>query len=251
MSPLLEVALNGARPREEHPGIPRTPEELARASRAAVEAGAGVLHLHAFDPDGVESLEDPVCAAVLKAVRWECPGVPISLTTSASIEPDPVLRLYSISEWTQLPDLVTANQGEEGIVELCEHLIGRGVGIEAGLLSEDDAKAFVRSGIAERCVRVLIEPLDEDVDAAVAHAAAIESVLFSAGISLEQVHHGDGVASWLVSVRALSRGYGMRTGLEDTTVLPDGRPAEDNAALVRTAAALLSPQDSAAQPTPI
>jgi uncharacterized protein (DUF849 family) len=204
-----------------------------------VDAGAGVLHVHAFDPDGAESLEGPVCAAALKALRWECPGIPISLTTSAGVEPDPTLRLYLVSEWTQLPDLVTANQGEEGIVELCEHLMGRGVGIEAGLLSEDDAKAFVRSGIAERCVRVLIEPLDQDVDDAVAHAAAMESVLFSAGISLEQIHHGDGIASWPVSVRGLAHGHGMRTGLEDTTVLPDGRPAENNADLVRTAAAML------------
>jgi uncharacterized protein (DUF849 family) len=240
MSPLLEVALNGSRSPDEHPAIPRTPEELASASRAAVDAGADVLHVHAFDPDGMESLEGPVCAAVLKAVRWECPGIPISLTTSAAIEPDPILRLYLVSEWTQLPDLVTANQGEDGIVELCEHLIDRGVGIEAGLLSEDDARAFVRSGIADRCVRVLVEPLDPDVDDAVSHAAAMESVLFSAGISLEQVHHGDGIASWPVSVRALARGYGMRTGLEDTTVLPDGTAAEDNADLVRTAAALLT-----------
>jgi uncharacterized protein (DUF849 family) len=47
-------------------------------------------------------------------------------------------------------------------------------------------------------------------------------------------------------VRALARGHGMRTGLEDITVLPDGRPAEDNADLVRTAAAMLSPQEPAA-----
>jgi uncharacterized protein (DUF849 family) len=240
MSPLLEAALNGARSRDEHPAIPRTPEELARASRAAVDAGADVLHVHAFDPDGAESLEGPVCAAVLKAVRWECPGIPISMTTSAAVEPDPTLRLYLVSEWTQLPDLVTANQGEEGIVDLCEQLMDRGVGIEAGLLSENDARAFVRSGIAERCARVLIEPLDQDVDDALAHAAAMESVLFSAGIYLEQVHHGEGVASWPVSVRALARGHGMRTGLEDMTVLPDGRPAEDNADLVRTAGAMLS-----------
>ena len=55
-----------------------------------------------------------------------------------------------------------------------------------------------------------------------------------------QVHHGDGIASWAVSSRALARGHGMRTGLEDTTVLPDGRPPTDNAALVRAAVALLA-----------
>jgi hypothetical protein len=98
----------------------------------------------------------------------------------------------------------------------------------------------VRSGLADRCVRVLVEPLDADPQEAVAHAAAIEEVLVDAGLSLEQVHHGDGLASWAVNERALRRGHGIRTGLEDTTVLPDGRPAPDNATLVRAAAAMIT-----------
>jgi uncharacterized protein (DUF849 family) len=161
------------------------------------------------------------------------------LTTSAGIEPDPRRRLELIAGCTELPDLVTANQGEEGILELCEHLLQRGVGIEAGLLSLGDAQAFVRSGMAGSCVRALVEPLDADPEEAVAHAAAIEEVLLAAGILLEQIHHGDGLASWAVCKRALSRGHGIRTGLEDTTVLPDGRPAVDNADLVRAAASMM------------
>jgi uncharacterized protein (DUF849 family) len=238
--PLLEVALNGSRPVTEHSGIPRTPEELARESRAAVDAGAKVLHLHAYDRDGRESLAAAPCAAALEAVRARCPGVPISLTTSEGIEPDPDRRHELVGAWTRLPELVTANQGEAGIVELCEHLIERGVGIEAGLLSVSDAEAFVRRGLAGSCVRALIEPLNADPEDAVAHAAAIERVLADAAISLEQVHHGDGVASWAVNRRALARGHGIRTGLEDTTAMPDGRPAADNAELVRAAAALIA-----------
>jgi uncharacterized protein (DUF849 family) len=239
MSPLLEVALNGSRSAAEHPAIPQTPDELARESRAAVTAGAGVLHLHAFDEDK-ESLAPAPCAAALRAVHAACPGVPVSLTTSAAIEPDPGRRIEMIAGWTELPELVTANQGEEGIRALCEHLVGRGVGIEAGLLGVADADAFARAGLADRCVRILVEPLDDDPETATAHAAAMEEILLKAGISLEQVHHGDGIASWAVSARALARGHGMRTGLEDTTVLPDGVPAADNAALVRAAAAMMT-----------
>ncbi len=235
---LLQAALNGARTDEEHPAIPRTPEQLASESRAAVDAGADVVHVHAFDKNGVETLAGDACAAALRAIRAVCPGVPISLTTSATIEPDPGRRLALVHGWTELPDLVTANQGEDGIVDLCEHLVERGVGVEAGLLGLDDAHRFVRAGIATRCVRVLVEPLDAGPDAALAHAAAMESVLADAGIGLEQVHHGDGIASWAVNRRALERGHGIRTGLEDTTVLPDGRLAADNADLVRAAVRL-------------
>jgi uncharacterized protein (DUF849 family) len=237
---LLEACLNGSRTDDEHPAIPRTPQELAADGRASADAGAQVLHLHPFDGDGVETLAAKPCAAALRAVRGACPGVPISLSTSADIEPDAQRRLQLVASWTELPELVTANQGERGILELCEHLIGRGVGIEAGLLSLEDGQAFVASGIADRCARVLLEPLDADPDAAVAHAAAMEQLLADAGVGLEQVHHGDGQATWHVMERAVARGHGIRAGLEDTTVLRDGRRAAGNAELVRAAAAMLA-----------
>jgi uncharacterized protein (DUF849 family) len=131
---MLEAALNGARGLDEHPGVPRSPRDVAEAAAAAVDAGARAVHVHAFDQDGHETLAPTDNAAVLHAVRQLCPGVPISLTTRSDLEPDPRKRLGLIASWTTLPDLVTANQGEDGIVDICEHLIGRGVGIEAGLL---------------------------------------------------------------------------------------------------------------------
>jgi uncharacterized protein (DUF849 family) len=161
------------------------------------------------------------------------------LTTSATIVEDPKERQRIVAAWEDLPDLVTANQGEPGITELCESLLSRGVGIEAGLLTSDDARAFVASGLASRCRRVLIEPLDLDPEAAVRHAAAMEEIVLSAGIVLEQVHHGYGFACWAVNRRALARGYGVRTGLEDVTVLPDGSPARDNADLVTAAVSMI------------
>jgi uncharacterized protein (DUF849 family) len=233
----LQAALNGARTDAEHPAIPRTPNELAAAARAAVDAGADVVHVHAY-AEGAETLAPEPCAEALRAIRAVCPGVPVSLTTSATIEPDAGRRFELIRAWTALPELVTANQGEEGIVELCNLLIARGVGIEAGLLELSDAEAFVRAGIAEGCVRVMVEPLDAAVADALAHAAAIEHVVAAAGITLEQVHHGEGLPCWAVNERALARGHGIRTGLEDTTVLPDGALAPDNAALVRAAVAM-------------
>ena len=234
---MLEAALNGDR---DHPALPRTPAELAAEGRAAIAAGALVLHLHPYDDDGRQTLAAEPCAAALRAVRGACPGTPVSLSTSAEIEPDPERRHALIASWTELPELVTANQGEDGIDELCELLFERAIGVEAGLLSLDDAQRFVAAGIAERCARVLIEPLDTSPEDATAHAAAMEAELAEADVRLEQVHHGDGVASWAVNRRAVARGHGIRTGLEDTPVLPDGRVASGNGELVAAAAALLS-----------
>jgi len=235
--PLLQAALNGDRGL---PVVPRTPDELASEARASVDAGARVLHLHPYDADGRQTFDAEPCAAAIRAVHAVCPGIPISLSTSAEIEADPERRRALVAAWTELPELVTANQGEEGILDLCALLVERGVGIEAGLLSLDDAHAFVASGIAGHCVRAMVEPLGEDPDMAVAEAEAIENVLAIAGIGLEQVHHGDGLASWAVNRRGAALGHGIRTGLEDTAVLPDGRPAAGNGELVAAAAAILA-----------
>jgi uncharacterized protein (DUF849 family) len=236
---MLQAALNGARPLSEHPGIPRTPSELAIDARASVDAGADVVHVHAFDDNGAETLDPLPNARVLRAIRATCPGVPISLTTREDLEPDPRRRLSLFMSWTELPELVTANQGEPGIVKICDYLLERGVGIEAGLLELSDAEAFARSEIAMYCTRVLIEPLNSDPDEAVAHARAMERVLDLADIELSRVYHGDGIASWAVSRYGLSQGHGIRTGLEDTIVLADGSRAETNAELVRAAQALI------------
>jgi uncharacterized protein (DUF849 family) len=232
---LLHAALNGSRV---HPALPRTPQQLAAEASAAVEAGAVTLHLHPYDDSGRETLDAEACAAALHTVRSRCPGVPISLSTSADIEPDSERRLALVAGWIELPDLVTANQGEPEILELCELLLERQIGIEAGLLSLEDAHAFVESGIAPRCVRAMVEPLDAEPDDAVAHAEAMELALVEGGVELEQVHHGDGIASWAVNRRGAARGHGIRTGLEDTPVLPDGRTAAGNGELVAAAAAL-------------
>ena len=232
----LQAALNGD---SIHPAAPRTPAAIAEAARAAVDAGAQSVHVHAFDDAGLETLEGAACAKVLRAIRLRCPETPISLTTSAAIVGDPGERFRIVEAWGEMPDLVTANQGEPGIVELCELLLSRGVGIEAGLLRSEDARAFVLSGLAGRCRRVLIEPLDADPDAAVQHAAEMEDIVVSAGVALEQVHHGYGIACWAVNRRGVGRGHGIRTGLEDITLLPDGKQALDNADLVAAAARLI------------
>ena len=112
-------------------------------------------------------------------------------------------------------------------------------GLKPGSSRVDDAHRFVLAGIAPRCVRVLVELLDADPADATAHAEAIERVLLQAGVRLAQVHHGDGIASWAVNRHAITRGHGIRTGLEDTPLLPDGRVASGNGELVAAAAAMV------------
>jgi len=232
----LQVALNGDR---HHPAVPKTSDEIARDAKACIDAGAHSVHVHAFDDHGKETLDGVSCGRVLRAIRRLCPGASVSLTTSATIEPVPGKRLNLVKAWTEFPDLVTVNQGEEGIIELSELLISRGVELEAGLLGIDDARKFITSPIRNKCRRVLIEPLDADPDKALANAAKMEEIVSDAGIMLRQVHHGYDLACWAINRRALERGHGIRTGLEDVAVLPDGIPAESNVQLVLAAMSII------------
>ena len=93
--------------------------------------------------------------------------------------------------------------------------------------------------------------IDEEGDgaAAVAGAEAVDEWLDRAEISPPRLYHAGGIATWAVLDRALGLGRDVRVGLEDTLALPDGRPARDNAELVRAAAALVAAKVSPS-PTP-
>lgn len=233
----LQVALNGG---AVHHAMPLTPDQIAADAAACVAAGANLLHLHAYDDTGAETLSEPAVTQAIEVVRARCPGIPISMTTFAQIEPDPHKRLETVSAWTVLPDLIPANQGESGVVELTELLSGRGVGVEACVFTVAEAETLVRRGGAERFRRIVVEPMESDPADACDHAVAMEAVLSKAGVRLEQVHHGMGSASWPVLRQAIARGHGIRTGLEDVDLLPDDTAATGNLALVRAAVDLLA-----------
>jgi uncharacterized protein (DUF849 family) len=171
----------------------------------------------------------------LGEIRTACPGIPVGLSTGAWIEPDPKRRVSKVESWTTLPDFVSVNFSEPGALDLCERLIDREIGIEAGLWTVEDVELLVRSDLAGRCLRVLIEPQEEDPDQAVKTAGAIEAMLDRNHIGLPRVLHGQGRAAWAVLAAALTRAYDIRIGFEDTLRLPDGRLAKNNAELVAAA----------------
>lgn len=228
---MIQACLNGRRTRSEHAGIPLTPEDLAREGRAAVEAGATLLHVHPRGADGKETLEPEARAATLRAMRAACPGVEISVTTGLWITGDAARRLAAIARWTEWPEVASVNISEAGAVELIDLLVGHGVGIELGVASVADVRKAVELGVMGRCKRVLAEVEGEATEALV-EIAAIEEVLIVNGIPLPRLDHGYSRATYVVIDRAVRMGHDYRIGLEDTLILPDGRPARSNAELV-------------------
>jgi uncharacterized protein (DUF849 family) len=232
---LIKACLNGSRAPGAHPLLPRTPQELAQATLGAVAAGAGALHIHPYRADGAQSLDPGDVAAAIVAVRAACPGVPLGTTTISLAELDPVRRLAQVRGWTVLPDFASVNFSEEGAVELSHVLLERGVGVEAGLATLADAQLLLESGLADRCLRLLFEPDEQELAAALATVHAIEALLDAAHVQTPRLLHGMDATAWPLLDAAIERGYDTRIGLEDTLHLPDGQPARDNAQLVAIA----------------
>lgn len=231
------AALNGGRSRNEHPGVPLSPAELAAEAAKVLAAGAGEVHVHPRRPGGAESLAPNDVSAAVRAIRRQVPGVAISLTTGAWIEPDPIRRRDQVSDWTTVPDTATVNAHEDGALDVARALVRRGVGVEAGLFTITAAERWVNGPMRELATRVLIEPVERPALLAMHDAEAILALLDRHRVAQPRLLHGDGENAWHVLGLAFRLGVPTRVGLEDTLVLPDGRRAPDNAALVRAALA--------------
>jgi uncharacterized protein (DUF849 family) len=235
---LLEAALNGGRSPADHPAMPVSPAQLGAAAAEAVQAGAGAVHFHVRGVDGRESLAATDVARAVAEVRRH--GVPFGISTGAWIIADPGRRLAAVDEWTVLPDFVSINFDEAGAAELAGVFLRRNVGLEAGVANPFAAERLVRSGLGNRCLRIMFEPREQDVSDAMATVAATEAVLDAAAVRTPRLLHGVHATAWPLVDAAGARGYGTRIGFEDTLTLPSGEVAGGNGELVRAALARLA-----------
>jgi len=236
---LIKAAINGGRTRAEHALVPVTPEEQAAAVVECLTAGAGAVHLHVRSSSGAESLDPDDVARTLRAVKSAAPDAAIGISTGAWIVPDAAERISLATAWKVLPDFASVNFSEEGAAELAELLLAKGVGIEAGLCDAGNAQTFIKSGLAPRCLRVLLEPQEQDIEITRETVKQIRTVLDDEATSLERVLHGTEATTWPMLREAIKLGYGLRIGFEDTLQLSDGSPAQSNGQLVADALKLI------------
>jgi uncharacterized protein (DUF849 family) len=227
----IQACLNGGRTRDEHPAVPVSAAELAAAARAARAAGASSVHVHPRDRRGAQTLEALACDAAVQAIRAENRGLPIGLSTAATIDPDPFARSRAVTVWRSPPDFVSVNLSELGWAGIVRSALHAGIAIEAGLATPADAEALAASPFAHQILRALVE-----VDGGADEARAIAQ-LVPAGVP--QLWHGHGPRTWEVLAAAAAAGVDIRVGLEDVLELPDGRVAAANAELVTAAVGLV------------
>ena len=84
----------------------------------------------------------------------------------------------------------SVNFNEEGAYEVAQILLKKNVGVEAGVCDANAAERFVDSGLASRCLRVLLEPQEQETDQARVTVREIKEVLDRAKIDIPYVLHG-------------------------------------------------------------
>jgi uncharacterized protein (DUF849 family) len=224
------ACLNGGRTRNEHAAVPLTPAELAADAVAVRRAGAFAVHVHARDARGGKTMAPAACDAAVDAIRAAAPRLPIGLTTSSDVDPDPFARAAAVRAWRKAPDFVSVNLSELGWAGIVRAALHAGIAVEAGLSTPDEADELARSPFAHQVVRALVE-VEGGADEASAIAERIPA-------EVRQLWHGFGERTWDVLAAAIAAGHEVRVGLEDVLALPDGRPAQSNAELVAAAVAL-------------
>src|ERR1700677_213516 len=178
----VKACLNGGRTRAEHRAVPQSPAELAADAIAARKAGAFAVHVHPRDADGAQTLGAEVCDAAVAAIRAGAPGLPVGLSTSETIDPDPFARAAAVRAWREPPDFVSVNLSESGWVGIVRAALHAGIGVEAGLATPADAAELAGSAFTPQVLRALVE-----VDGGVQEARAIAQLIPD---GLPQLWHG-------------------------------------------------------------
>ena len=260
---IVTAALTGpVATKNDHPGLPTTPEEIAQAAADATEAGAAVVHIHVRDAEGRPTADISTAEHTLDLIADRCDAL-IQLSTGVGLEV-PYDQRAALVELR--PRMATLN--------VCSMTFGSG---EFRNPPDDVRRLAYRMG--ELGVKPELELYDTghvDVALALAEEGLLEAPLqFSIVMGVpggmqgtpERLVQVAGMlpadAAWqIVAVGrphvpmltlAVALGGNARTGLEDTLMLRRGERAPDSAALVRRAVEIagtfdrtpLSPHDAA------
>jgi len=232
---MIQIALNGARPKPESKYIPNTPREIKSDVLKLFNAGFNLFHIHIYDNEGKESLADKDVNKIIRGVRNISGKIKVGISTGDWIEPNLNKRIKQIRSWKVLPDFASVNIVEQDSIEISEELIKKGIKIEAGITDPETAEKFARSSIINDCIRILIEPQEQNIKDALVTVKKIETILDDHKIKVKRLLHGFDLTAWDLVEEAIKRGYDARIGLEDTIFLPWGSEASGNLELAEKA----------------
>lgn len=223
---IVQACINGARPEGYHPSLPLTTDAMIADAEVCISSGAGELHIHPRDPNRNESLAH--VDELVRGIRRTCPGTLVGVSTGAWIENDIALTRRLIQAWSDLPDYASVNLSETDAPEIFSILEAKGIGIEAGIATVQDAKRFVSLSQRDRVFRILFEIEEQELEQAEATLHGIEAVMNEAGVQRPILLHGFDSTVWHFVRMARNRLWSTRVGLEDGNCLENQSLAASN-----------------------
>ena len=219
--------------------MPITPEELAAEAAEAVAAGAFALHLHPRDEEGGETLDGAHVEAALAAVRAACPGVPGG-RGHRPVDRRRRARGGARTWWPagalrERPDYASVNLSEKGARRLAAALRRAGIGVEAGVWTEDDVATLLRGTLGKPLVRVLVEPQESEPAGGAAHGGRNRQGAGRRGGGGRALPPRLRPATWEVIRVAAARGRERAGGPRGRHDAAGRHPARGNADLVAAA----------------
>lgn len=243
MQPLIiTVAAVGAElSKEEQPGLPVTPEELARDAEECAEAGAAIYHLHVRDSDGHPTMEVSAFRSALEAIHRRTDLV-VQFTTGGAIGDPEEARVAPLALRPEMATLTTGsvNFGEEVFLNPLPLVRRIYEAIRAhGAMPEFEIFEPGMIATAERLYAERGESHHKHFDLVLGVPGALPAwdgiVSFLAGrIPRGATWSATGIGRSHLDVlhRTLEAGGHVRTGMEDVRYLEAGRSVASNRELV-------------------
>ncbi|MCW5713292.1 MAG: 3-keto-5-aminohexanoate cleavage protein [Bauldia sp.] len=250
----IAVAPNGARrTREEHPGVPLAPREIAYAAAAAAEAGAAMIHLHIRTPQGEHTLDPGIYGEALSELRREVRNrMIVQITTDSLGKFRPRDQMAVVREVRPeavslaLRELCPDAASEAEFAEFLKFVKRERIAPQFILYDANDVVRYAllvdREIIPWRNAPVIFvlgryqletEPQPHDLLPLFEAAKPVETFATFMTCAFSPAEASCGIAGALL-------GGDIRVGFENNILLPDGRLAPDNVALVRAVVEPLS-----------
>lgn len=252
----------------QHPGLPCTPEQIARACIDAAHAGAAIAHIHVRHADGRPSMELSHYREVVERIRASDVDLVINLTTGPGqrfvpSEADPKVAAPGTTLMRPEPrvehvvalrpelcslDLNTMYSGSSVVINtpanvrvMAQLIREAGTTPELEVFDSGDihlAADLIREGTLEApALFQIVLGVKYGADASPATLAYLRSILPAGS---RWAAFGIGRAEFPMLAQAWLLGGHVRVGLEDNIYLEKGVLAPDNATLVRKAARMVA-----------
>jgi 3-keto-5-aminohexanoate cleavage enzyme len=248
---VITCALTGGiHGKEANPALPEQPDEIVEQGIAAWEAGAAVLHVHARNPDGSNTMDPEIYSELHARLRAETDAV-VQLTTGGS----PRLSIEERINTVRLaPEMCSLNMGLLNFFISGEQVFFPN--------HRSDIVRFAEE-IRERGVRPELEVYSAAMIEEVAHLLSLEileppyAINFVLHTPTQGGHRGTprdlldmverardlpgplrltvssmGATQLPITTIGLAMGLNVRVGMEDNVMYRRGEPVESNAQLV-------------------